>query len=517
MDKNDLIKFNAFRKLCLANAETALASAESLIGRNANHIIFHLAVLSLEEIGKIFIGWYHTSKTQHWDRETINIPFDDHIKKLFYAIWMPSLGMQKISKTQVEENQGMATILHKKRLIVLYTDFNDTVPLSQKIPDAEAVAMISFVRARLKLAEIEGEVDINATTLSPMMAWFMEKSDEPARRTFIFGEKSQEKLAQLGDFNSWITWLKEEFEKEERQMITLAEQEIKRPANGGIDSVVDKWKLKIKISTPSHSIKPKDLKKFNDKHSFISLAKGGDSHTIFIEFTFGDNIAVGDLWGQGWLTAKLFVAALNIGSNGLFYWNVPVDAGKYYEKIIDLSTGHAVQLTVGPELRHDWSKLKMVLTTEHLFLADMVFNYFIQIKDPADTKAITEYTLGVGLLAKNDIHFLFNANILLHFYNALRISILMFEESATESDWHNIAYSQIEGMLAGRATYDHTVALAKAIADDKKKAVSLTDITAMKNYAGIYLLTIAARKQRGDNAIKLIANVKQDTQKDNEI
>jgi hypothetical protein len=334
----------------------------------------------------------------------------------------------------------------------------------------------------------------------------MEKFDEPSIRNFIFGEESQSKLVELGDFDTWLLWLKENLDQEEQKLTSLAEQEIERPGNPNLDNVVDKWKLKIKIISPSHSIRLKALNTFNQKHPFISITKGGDNHTLFIEFIIYDNISVGDLWGHGWLTAKLFVAALNIGSNGLFYWNVPVDLSRYYEKITDLTSGHALQLTVSPELRHDWSKLQMVLSEENLFLSDIVFTYFMSFIHHSQTKAITEYTLGLGLLAKNDIHFVFNTEILIRFYNTLKISILNHESVGKDDDWHNIAYTQIEMMINDRNTYDHTVDLAKQIIEGKKLAVSLTDVTAMKNYAGIYFLTLALRQRNGSKTIRLTAN-----------
>lgn len=504
MQEEQLTRFNEFRKLCLVNAETALGSAELLAGKKANHIVFHLAVLSLEEIGKIFIGWYHTSKQDHWNKPAVNIPFDDHVKKLFYAIWMPSFAKEKIDKTQIDEHQGMATLLHKKRLTTLYTDFADIKPLSEKISDEEAEAMIRFVRARLNLALVEGEVDTEVTTPSPQMQWFMEVSDEPAKRNFIFGETSQSKLVELGDTDIWIAWLQDHFEKEEKELISLTEKEIERIVPTDIDKVVDKWKLKIKIYTHSHSVRVNVLNAFNSKNPSIQLFKGGDNHTLFIEFKIGDHIPVTELWGYGWLTSKLFVAALNIGTNGLFYWNTQIDTEKYYEKITDLSNNHALDIRLVSGLNLNWSEQKMSLTEQELYLSDMVFTYFISITDLTSTKAVNEYLLALGLLAKNDIHSRFETEIFMRFYNAFRLSVLQHQEIPEDSNWHTVAYTQIEKMLNTDKEFFKIMAMAETIeTNQQKQPVALTEIIGLKQYCGVYFLTLAVRKQRNDNTLRL--------------
>ena len=77
-----LKQYNKFRNLCLKNAENALTVAESLMGRNSNHIAYHLTVLGLEEIGKIFLGWCILNQEENWGKEQPSIPIDDHVKKL---------------------------------------------------------------------------------------------------------------------------------------------------------------------------------------------------------------------------------------------------------------------------------------------------------------------------------------------------------------------------------------------------------------------------------------------------
>lgn len=89
MKNENYIKFNAFRLLCIKNAEDAIKGAELLLDRKINYIVFHLCILGLEEIGKIFMTWMKLSQIEDCDKESNKIELDDHEKKIFYAIWGP--------------------------------------------------------------------------------------------------------------------------------------------------------------------------------------------------------------------------------------------------------------------------------------------------------------------------------------------------------------------------------------------------------------------------------------------
>ncbi len=101
MTEKILEEFNKFRELCLINSEDAIRTAEELQNKSVNHIAFQLIVFGLEEIGKIFVGWYQYNAKETWGKEHYNIPIDDHIKKLFWAIWGPSFAKEKITKKQI--------------------------------------------------------------------------------------------------------------------------------------------------------------------------------------------------------------------------------------------------------------------------------------------------------------------------------------------------------------------------------------------------------------------------------
>lgn len=293
MKDEKLIKFNAFRKLCLSNAETALKSAEQLLSKNANHIVFHLSLLALEELGQIFMSWIQLHKKEIWGRENVKIAMDDHTKKLFYAILGASIGNEQITKSQISDNQFIASTLHKKRIESLYGDISDTVESSLKINNEEAQSIINFTKARLELARMDGEVneDIKA---NPNMDWFVRFMEIPGKRDYLFGKEAQESLIKSENINEWIQWLKTSFEEEQNKLQTIAEKELTRKLVTDIHKVEPKWEITFTIFTPSHSIRANILAAVNKFERPIKLFPGKDKHTLIIKNVQGSNLPVTD-------------------------------------------------------------------------------------------------------------------------------------------------------------------------------------------------------------------------------
>src|SRR5258708_816788 len=75
---------------CIKNAEGFIRAADALISANVPHVRYHLAALALEEIGKAFISNVHfVSSTNEDSTFYVNIPVDDHVKKLYWAFFGP--------------------------------------------------------------------------------------------------------------------------------------------------------------------------------------------------------------------------------------------------------------------------------------------------------------------------------------------------------------------------------------------------------------------------------------------
>lgn len=502
MNDSDIQRYKQFRKLCNQNAKDALKAAELLIGKDVNHIVFHLSVLALEEIGKIFILWFNLSSEETWDKDKSKIPLDDHIKKIFWAVWGPPF-----SKEIIDETTNMASQLHNKRLDSLYTDLLDIDVSASKISDNEVLACMNFVKSRLELSKIEGEIDENNQP-SELAIWFHKITDILEKRTFIFSNAAQEKLIDFGNSEEWFAWLKEHFEKEENLLNEIARQELNRKVSKSRNDFIPKWKIKFKIISQSHSIRNNVLNAFNKRDEFIQLFRGGDNHTLIIEATFDKSILIHDLWQHGWLFGKLFVAAINVGTNGFFYWNTLVDVEKYYDEIRDIENDKKVSLTLGTKLALGWHERKMALTEEELYLSKIVFEYFLVPTKKNDIYFINNYMAGLAMFAKTDIHLRLEKEIFYHFFKSFKEALIAYK-NCVEIEIKGIGYSEIEGLINDKSEFDKILDLGIGLSKSPETIsipITLKEVISMKQYCGAYLMTLAVRKFKGDNTIRLTMN-----------
>lgn len=491
MDTKAIAQFNDFRKLCLKNAEDHIRAAELLLDKNLNHIAYHLNVLALEELGKIFMSWIQLSSKEKWGKQGVKISMDDHVKKLFYCIWGASIGQELITKEQLNQNQMMAKGLHERRLASLYGDLSDTVASSQKIGDEEIEALIRFAKARWELTNIEGETKEQADP-SPHIIWWEEQLEIPERRNYIFGKESQEKLIKLDDVNEWIKWLMAFYEKEQKDLLELAQKEINRSVPAGSDQFTPKWEISFTVTTPSHSIRNSALSAFNTRALPFKLFMGKDKHTLIVKNTLGNNVTVNSLWEDGWLISQLFVASLNIASNGFFFWHAEKDIDMYYDTIVDLESKKKLQLKLATQLTLNWKEKQLHLTEQHLHLTVLVYDYLIQIRKAKEAKPIHEYLSGLSMLAKTDIHLRLEASSFALFYKAFKMAVYDHENLTDFTSWSDTGYVQIEGMLTDRVSYERIIKLAETLENNEGHLpvpISLTEVIAMKQYCGAYLLT----------------------------
>src|SRR5690606_9588358 len=120
--KAEIEKINKIRKLCLLNSKDLLNASLLALEDKLDHISFHLSTLALEEIGKISMVSTRLIKISREEDSEIKLNFDDHEKKLFWAIWGPSFGSSKITNQQLGTQKSLAKSIHKRRMSFLYVD-----------------------------------------------------------------------------------------------------------------------------------------------------------------------------------------------------------------------------------------------------------------------------------------------------------------------------------------------------------------------------------------------------------
>ncbi|NTD96364.1 AbiV family abortive infection protein [Agrobacterium tumefaciens] len=496
----NLAEFINFRKLCLENAKTAIRSAKELQDKQANHIAFHLCILSLEEIGKVVICW---SNYCNYQKTNLDKPLviDDHIKKLFWAIWWPLLGQEIPTQADINEYKSLASNIHHKRLESLYTEIADTVPSHEKVTDADLAYLIKFVGDRLEGA-LENE--IIDKPVSKELDSFMQYTEEPEKRAFIFGHESQHKLVKMGDVMEWMKWVIERIQSDENKMKTLLQKELSREIEvDSPDLEIPKWEIKIKLKSALHTIRPKILKDYNEKFPNFRLDKGKDNNTLLLTLTFYKHVKADELWHFGFLMSQIYVTALNIATSGVIWWHVPVDLDKFYEQIRDLENNTKIETRVVSKLH--WPEANQVLTFDNLILATLVNNYIVKSFKTPNYWPFQNYMHAMALLSKNDIHLRFENQMFEVLYRTYRNVIIQYQNNGQDENFAEAGYQQIKAFLRARENYDNIIDLGEQMIDNKifQKKLTLTEVLSIRNYLSTYLITLAVREKYNDNTITL--------------
>jgi AbiV family abortive infection protein len=113
------------RELCLAHAADLVSSAERVLDNNGfSNIAYHLAILALEEIGKAAMIASRAVVGTARDSDWMEKRFDDHVWKIQWAVWTPTLASGRIDPKDFEEARHFAQSMHARRLRGLYVDPN---------------------------------------------------------------------------------------------------------------------------------------------------------------------------------------------------------------------------------------------------------------------------------------------------------------------------------------------------------------------------------------------------------
>jgi len=459
-DRHFQSKIQLIRESCLSHASDLLRAAKRVIEEEKlPNIAYHLAALALEEIGKVgIVGMgqltYERGQAFPWEKHA-----QDHIKKLFWALWGPSFGREVITKEQIESFLGLAQRIHDTRLSGLYVgiDEDNKVLPRDAVTETDAKNLISLANSRLEMEKCS-ELSIPTEDLQNNLSWFLAATDDPEKRSLIFGQKSMEKLAELGHPREWITWLKEQFDQAEAEGRTLAEQELRRSQPIGDEATQNKWKLKIRFYTNSHSIRTKPLNWWNGISNWIKLYPVSNKREeILVEFTLPKRIPIQGMWWAGWGIARKFVTAMNIGSMGYFWWYVPEQISRYYEELRDIENDSKVVIERSPILRLDW-KRDALLENDLRSIA----HCFAMLPGPDDKdrhEPFNYYITGLAFLSKNDIHVQFEPNAYEQFYKSLKSGMRLYK------DW--------DETVPFTTAFDTTMADFVPNAEERKKYLNL--------------------------------------------
>jgi AbiV family abortive infection protein len=348
------------RELGLDQAQGFIEAAGRL-GADWPHIVYHLSLLALEEVGKASMLGTRMINHANLDGGWVERSLDSHRRKLQWAVWSP---MVRIDPADFAAARQFAERAHALRLASLYVDANadlTEVPPRERVQWEDAEQALSLARARL---DYERERGIPSGEIDDLTEWFLDTMADPDQSRLLL---SRPFIAQYeamnGDARAWVGWARNEIARLDQESRQILEAELARPrAPKGLEK--PRWRANAVVYTPSHSLKAKVLARWNDQIESVQLRWSGKKDQFTLQITLHDNEPLPSLAGRLTTLAKLVVACLNIGSIGYFWFERPGFQQKMFKEVRDLEVNRPLEFGLGESF---WRNGRAVaLTEEHM-------------------------------------------------------------------------------------------------------------------------------------------------------
>lgn len=279
------------RRLCLEHARDLIASAERVLGNDNAHpnIAYHLAILALEELGKAGMIAARAVGKKGLDANWIEKRLDDHVWKLMWAVWSPSLTTGEIDPKTFEEARRFAESTHARRMAGLYVDYAEN---SVSVPPRDAVRL-NHAMSVVKLSKTLLDLETAKGTPNPEeggedLEWFLATVNDDLGQKRLFSPPFIQKHREFGgNTREWVRWARGEFAKVAESEKEHLQRELVRQSGEG----KPKWLVKVRVQTPSHSLRQKTLNFWNDRIEAVKLRTAGPKNNdLVLEMTFNDHV-----------------------------------------------------------------------------------------------------------------------------------------------------------------------------------------------------------------------------------
>lgn len=398
------------------HAEDLIAAARLLEPQHHN-LAFHFATLALEEVGRASLIAMNEIAEYRQKGEGHRRQADDHEAKLFWALWGPSFGSERLTGEQIQAFRDLAKTVNRIRQQGLYYEPGSGSP-RQAVEARMTASIIDLAESRLKLARASGWRRLD-DDLAAELAWFIRASESPERRSLIFGGPSMKKLAGSGAVWKWVKWLKAQFDEADEEARAQMRRELSRPKPAAAEADEPKWRLKFRLHSDSHSIRPRPLQHWRGISDWIELRPvSGHSSALDVEFTLVKAISVASVGRVGLDVANAFLAGLNIASRGLFWWEAPRWRSQPFRAIDDLESSSKLAAEPGEKLRIEWGD--RVLDEETLRGVALCFGSIARSTSGPWQAPVDHYLRGLALLSRSDSLMPLYPNSFREFYQALR-------------------------------------------------------------------------------------------------
>lgn len=424
------------RRLCLDHARDLIAGAERVLANDNAYpnIAYHLAILAMEEIGKagMLCARGHGGAS---DASWIDKRLDDHIWKLMWAVWSPSLSGGKIDPETFKEARQFAESTHDRRMAGLYVDYERgaVAPPRQAVRVDHAYSLLNLAKTHLQLEETSGPTSEEGTE---ELKWYLAIVSDELGRKRLFSQSFIQKHEELGgDTRAWVRWAREEFRKvaeaEKEHLKRELSRQASKPGQG-----TPKWLIKVRVQTPSHSLRQKTLNFWNDRIDAVKLRTAGPKNQdLLLEITIHDHIKLEQLFDFGLALSKMHLVMLNIGTGGFFSYELSSQTETYFESLEDLEApGMDIFISRSSGLARQWSedlsdgrkRQRIALEEAHLNTAIRALAAFGFMADHEAEPIFGQYLQGLTLLSKSDLHLSLESQARDAFLKALRRAMHKF-------------------------------------------------------------------------------------------
>jgi AbiV family abortive infection protein len=479
-------------RLCIDQARGFITAAGRLSADSSfTHIVYHLALLALEEIGKAGMIRAQSVTRHRLDGSWIDKSLDNHVRKLLWALWSP---IERIDPKDFEEARELAERFHARRVSALYVDVgagSAKVSPNELITANEASATLSLAQTRLELEESRGVPD---GTHNDLMEWFLDTMADDQRRQQLLSRPFVARYEEFGgDVRSWIKWAREEFVRREREVKELLQAELARGVVARSKSK-PRWQAMLTVYTPSHSLRPKVLKRWNERIKFVELLWSGKKDQFTLRVNLNDDKSIAEFPGLATSLAKVSIACLNIGSIGYFWFQRPGFEQRWFEELRDLEKPE--MLVALRKSQSFWDDGRAVaLTEEHIDHATHCMLAFAPLSEQDAEPIFRPYFDGLAFIAKSDIFYSLDELARRAFTTSLGGALRRYGE------WNGAPESF-------RERFDAAFSPFMPNADDRDRVflaltpkgdpddTSLTNLRTAKHLADLYLIHVARNEWR---------------------
>ena len=497
---------------CVANADELLRGAHCLADQGLARLAYNLGVLALEEVGKTTILKMQLV-AQRRGREvppSISNAVDDHVRKLFWARWGPSMGLELITREQIERNIGLAQRLHDRRVRGLYVDSDDRglwVPM-HSISPAEAATLLHFAEACIEMARPASlePSDAGDSEADERQEWFFNATDDPERRKLIMGAKSMAKLKELGSVPAWVTWLKETLEENEAEARAAVDRELQRQPDQPAQAK-PKWRTTIRLYSASHSIRQRPLNQVNEGLAWIKFrAVSGKQDQLLVDLDATSDLTLDDVWKSSLALSRRLVMALNVATIGYFWFHEPLDhdpkqSGRFYERLADLHSGLEIRAQRNPPFRLEFGSRRRVLDQADLNRWVLCFGSLLRYRKSPELDICERYLDGLAMIGKSDAHMAFEIQAVVAFHLALKTA--MKHHGAWGDEAFGVALKRFAAdalTVVDEPHFDRLIEVGESVNTGRgvPHAMNMNDVGVMKTLCDVYLLRTFEKLGPGD-------------------